>query len=472
LTTNRPVTTAAPIGQRPDLRRAYLVLAIVGLTSFQTSMNLSIIFVVFPDLVAEFPKASNAELSWVLSIFAIVGAPTLIFAGAFGEQWGRKRTLLVGIAGFTGVSVLAALAPSPGWIIVARAVLALSASMILPMSATIVLSAFPVSHRGIAAGTWSAIGGVAAAMGPSVGGLLVDRGGWRWAFWLNVPIGVIAFVACWLVLVEFRAETVRRLPDPVGTIALMLGIGGSVYGLVQSSEWGWADPRTTGAIVGGLALIGLVLYRCTRHPVPILELSLFKARAYGFGNVAMLLFSISFFGSQFASVVFLTQVWGYSVRDAGLLSTPVFALTAVMSPVAGRIADRFGEFVLVPLSALLWSAGLFWLAVGLHGGRDLSAWFVGISLAGVGSGLAWGGLFSMVLRHVEPDQFSMAASISQTLQRIGNALGVAVSVTVLGTRANAAIGDPGTFPWVFATAALFGLAAAVASSVARPAVPV
>ncbi|HEV8297528.1 MAG TPA: MFS transporter [Acidimicrobiales bacterium] len=467
MTTESSRVLQEPIGERPDLRRAYLVLCIIGLTSFQTSMNLSIVFVVFPDLVAEFPKASNAELSWVLSIFAIVGAPTLVFAGAFGERWGRKRTLLLGVALFTLTSVLAALAPSPGWIILARAALAIAASMILPMSATLVLREFPMSHRGVASGTWSAIGGVAAAMGPSVGGILVQLGSWRWAFWLNVPIGVVAFVACWIVVQESRDETATRLPDAIGAIGLMLGIGGAVLGLVQSPDWGWADARTVAAIGGGIVLIGAVLVRSIRHPVPILELNLFRARTYGWGNAGMLTFSVSFFATQFTSVVFLTQVWGYSVRDAGLLATPVFALTALMSPVAGRIADRFGEFILVPVSTAVWSVGVLWLALTLGGERDMTAWFVGISIAGVGSGLSWGGLFSMVLRRMPAERFAMAASISQTLQRIGNALGVAVAVTVLGSRANASRGEPGPFPRVFATAALFGALTAASSIAAR-----
>lgn len=455
------------VGEPVDLRRAYLVLAVVGLTSFQTSMNLSIVFVVFPDLVKDFPHAGNAQLSWVLNVFSIVGAPTLVIAGAIGERWGRKRTLLTGVVGFTVVSVLGALAPGPDTLIAVRALLALSASLILPMSATIVLREFPVSHRGIAAGTWSAIGGVAAAMGPSVGGFLVQQGGWRWAFWLNVPIGVVAFASCLFVLRESRDESAPRVPDVVGTLALMAGIGAAVFALVQSTTWGWSDTRILTALVVGGALLVFMLYRCTRHPAPALELDLFRERTYGLGNIAMLTFSISFFASQFISVLFLTQVWGYDVRDAGLLATPVFALTAAMSPVAGRIGDRYGDEALVAPAALCWTVGIAVLAFGLGGERNLPVWFAGITIAGIGSGLTWGGLFATVLRNVAPDRFAMAASISQTLQRIGNALGVAVAVTLLGDRASAAVGEAGAIPGVFVMCAAFGLATAVVMGVLR-----
>jgi EmrB/QacA subfamily drug resistance transporter len=455
------------VGEPTDLRRAYLVLAVVGLTSFQTSMNLSIVFVVFPDLVKDFPNAGNAQLSWVLNIFSIVGAPTLVIAGALGERWGRKRTLLTGVVAFTVTSVFGALAPGPNALIVVRAVLALSASLILPMSATIVLREFPVSHRGIAAGTWSAIGGVAAAMGPSVGGFLVQQGGWRWAFWLNVPIGIVAFFACLLVLRESRDDNAPRVPDVIGTLALMAGIGATVFALVQSTTWGWDDKRTLFALGAGVVLLAYMLYRCTRHPAPAIELDLFRERTYGLGNIAMLTFSISFFASQFVSVLFLTQVWGYDVRDAGLLATPVFALTALMSPVAGRIGDRYGDEALVAPAALCWTAGIAVLAFGLDGDRNLPLWFVGITIAGIGSGLTWGGLFATVLRHVVPDRFAMAASISQTLQRIGNALGVALAVTVLGDRASGSLGVAGTFPRVFLMCAVFGFVTAVVMAVLR-----
>src|SRR5690349_10920935 len=190
----------------PDLRRAYLVLGVVGIGSFLTAMSLSIAFVVYPDLVDEFPNSSNSTLSWVLNVFTIVGAPLFVLGSVAGERYGRKRVMVVGLVGFTVTSVLAALSPGPGWLIAARAAQAVFTAMILPMTATIILNAFPESHRGIGAASWSAIGGVAASMGPSLGGWLIDTWSWRAAFWLNVPIGIVAVIATVAVLEESKSD--------------------------------------------------------------------------------------------------------------------------------------------------------------------------------------------------------------------------------------------------------------------------
>ena len=425
----------------PDLRRAYLVLVVVGMGSFLTAMSLSIVFVVYPDLVDEFPHSSNSTLSWVLNVFTIVGAPLFILGSVVGERYGRKRTLVVGLIGFTAASVLAALAPTPGWLIGARAIQAVFTALILPMTATIILNAFPESHRGTAAAGWSAIGGVAASLGPSLGGWLVDTWSWRAAFWINVPTGLVATIAAVVVLDESKNDNAPRLPDVIGMFALMGGVALLVFGLVQSGQWGWTSSSVLASIVAGAALLLLLVYRSGHHPVPLIDLTLFRSRTYSFGNISMLMFALSYFGTQFGAVLFLRQIWGFSLLDAGLLSTPVFAFTALFSLAAGRISDRFGDEKLSAPAVAIWTIGVGLLAFGLHGQRNMVLWFTATSIAGAGAGLAWGGIFALVLRRVEPERMSLAASITQTLQRIGNALGVAVAVTILGSRVSATLSD-------------------------------
>jgi EmrB/QacA subfamily drug resistance transporter len=433
------VSTAEEI--EPDLRRAYLVLGVVGIGSFLTAMSLSIVFVVYPDLVDEFPNSSNSTLSWVLNVFTIVGAPLFVLGSVAGERYGRKRTMVLGLVGFTVTSVLAALAPGPGWLIVARALQAVFTALILPMTATIILNAFPEAHRGVGAASWSAIGGVAASTGPSLGGWLIDTWSWRAAFWLNVPIGIAATIATVAVLDESKSEEAPPVPDVVGMFALMGGVGLLVFGLVQSSEWGWASGSVIASMAAGAALIALLIHRSTRHPVPLIDLRLFRSRTYSFGNISMFMFALSFFGTQFGAIVFLRQVWGYDLLDAGLLSTPVFAFTALFSLAAGRISDRFGDEKLGAPAVAVWTIGVALLAIGLRDHRNMALWFSATSIAGAGAGLTWGGLFALVLRRVEPEHMSLAASITQTLQRLGNALGVAVAVTILGSRVGTTLGD-------------------------------
>lgn len=451
----------------PDLRRAYLVLAVVGIAGFQTSMALSIIFVAYPDIRAAFPGSSPVVLSWILNVFSIVGAPTMMLGSAFSERVGRKRSMLLGVSLFTAVSVVAALATAPALLIAARAVMAIAASLILPVSAALILREFPASHRGVAMGFWSAAGGIAGALGPSLGGWLIDRGGWQWAFWINVPLGAVSFVAGALVLRESKEEVRRPWPDALGALLLMLGVGAIVLGLVQTREWGWADPRELTVLAVGLALVALLVHRSRTHPEPILRLHLFRVRSYRLGNVMMLFFALSFFGFQFVSVQMLTGPWGFDIGRAGLLATPIFVLIAVMGPLAGRFTDRYGNGLLAPC-ALVWVVSLAVFAALVDGERDLRLWWAFVLIGGAGSGFVWGALFAMIMQQLPADDFSNGASVTQTLQRIGNALGVAVMVTVLDT--TLVRGRIASFPEAFAVLAVLGaVATGVGFLAARPA---
>jgi EmrB/QacA subfamily drug resistance transporter len=450
-------------------QRGYVVLAVVGLSSFQTAMSLSIIFVVFPDLADSYPDTSAAGLSWVVTAFTIVGASTLVVGSAIGERMGRTRTVMTGTAIFTLASAVAAVAPNVPVLVAARALQAIGASLTLPSGAAIVMDAFPTAQRGNAIATWSAIGAVAASMGPSVGGFLVDAGGWRWAFWLNLPVGAVALVAQRLVLVDDRPTRRPPLPDGVGVLVLLGGVSALVLGLVQSDDWGWGDVRTLGALAVGTALVGLLAARCRTHPRPVVDPRLVRYRSYTLGNLAILLFSTSFFGYQFAAVLFLTKAWGYSIREAGLLVTPVFLLTGVMSVVAGRVGARGGYPANVVVGTLLWSGALVGLAAVVDDERAVGTWLLSATAAGLGSGLLWGSLFGIIVRDLDTEQLSLGASVNQTLQRLGNALGVAIGVTILGT---VAADEVGTFPAVFVVQGTLAMLGAVAALVAaRPVSP-
>ncbi len=415
------------------MRRAWQVLVVVSLASFQTAMALSIIFVVFADLQDSFPDAGSAELSWVINSFSIVGASTLVLGGVLGERWGRRRTLLAGIVVFTSASVMAALAPNPGVLIGARALQGIGASLSLPAGAAIVIDAFPLSRRGTGVGTWSALGAAAAAMGPSVGALLVHAGDWRWAFWLNVPFGLIALVFIGRVIDEHRSEQPAELPDPLGAVMLLAGVGGLVFALVQSREWTWASPWVLATLVAGLGVLVLLARRSRRHRYPILDPDLFRYRSFRLGNLGMLVFAISFFGHQLVGVEYLTRVWDLTVFQAGMLLTPVFVFTGVLSALSGRWADRWGPSKFVFTGSVLWTVGMGWQWLTLSEGRDVGMWLPSVTMAGVGSGLVWGSLFAVMVSDLPSHHLSSGSSVAQTTMRIGNAFGVAMAVTIIGS---------------------------------------
>jgi len=414
-------------------RQAWLVLGGVSLTSFQTALSLSVIFIVFPELSDAFPEASNAQLSWVINVFSIVGAAALVLAGAIGERIGRKKIILWGTAAFSAASALAALAPNVTILILARVAQALASVTTLPAGAATIIAAFPRHRRGTAIGTWSAAGGVAAAMGPSLGGILIDLGGWQAAFWINVPMGAIAFVAAWLVIPEYRLKTKELLPDPLGSGVLALGVSGIVLAIVQTQEWQWQDARTITVGLAGVAAVVWLLLRSRRHQSPILDLRLFHYPSFAFGNISMTLLSFGFFAFQFSGILFLTDIWDYGVREAGLLSTPIFACTAMGSSVAGRLTDRFGAARVVVPGGILWLAGIGLLGLSVSQTRDLGLWLTGVSLGGIGSGLMWGGVFAAVVIDLPEHFIALGTSVTQTLMRIGTSIGVAVAVTIIGT---------------------------------------
>ena len=211
-------------------------------------------------------------------------------------------------------------------------------------------------------------------MGPFFGGLLIDAGGWQWAFWINVPMGALAVIAGIIVIPEYRIKTKELLPDPFGSAILALSVSALVFAIVQTSEWQWLDYRTISIAIAGVAGITWLVRRSASQPSPILDLRLFSFHSFAFGNISMTLLAFGFFAFQFSSIQFLTEVWGYEVRDAGLLSTPIFACTAVGSWLAGRLTDRFGAAKVVLPGGVLWLIGIGWLSLLAGDTRDIALW--------------------------------------------------------------------------------------------------
>ncbi len=453
----------------PSMRRAWTVLAAVGFTNFQMAMTLSMAFVVFPDLERDFPEASSATLSWALNIFTIVGASTLVLGAALARRWGDKLALLTGTGLFTLSSIAAALSPGVALLIACRTGQALGSSLIIPSGAAILYREFPLAKRGLAITSQAAVGAVGAAAGPSLGGFLIDAGSWRWAFWLNLPLGLAAFVVVASIVKDVPVRSTLRLPDAASSVLLTGGVGLAVLALVQSPAWGWGDPRTLASLVAGLALLVGVVRRSVNHPRPLLELALFRDIRFGVGNTALLLLSVSFFGFLLTSVLFLTDVWDYSIQRAGLLTTPIFASTAVMSVVSNRVAARVGFRLVLLCGGALWATGTVWLAIGIGPSPAPGSWLAGIFTLGIGSGMLWGSMLAVSLATLPTDALAAATSLSQTLQNIGSTIGVAFMITVLGATA---LGDVGRFPamWIISAVLTF-VAAAVCAAVAidRPA---
>jgi len=454
-------TIAAPVPP-PQSKRPWQVLAIVSAGVFMASLDVTIVNIAFPDIAADFAGTSLASLSWILNAYAIVFAALLVPAGRLADTIGRKRGFLAGLSLFVVASALCAVAVSPGMLIATRVVQAVGAAMLVPTSLALLLPEFPPAKRAVAVGIWGATAGVAAAIGPSLGGLLVEAS-WRWVFFVNVPFGIAAAVAGRRILVEVREDSRSALPDLAGAVMLALAIGLLSLGIVKGPEWGWDSGKVIASFAAAAALTAAFFSRSARHPAPVVELGLLRVRSFASATTAALLFSIAFFAMLLATVLFLTQVWGYSTLKAGLAISPGPLTAAVFSVIAGRLAGRFGQRAVATPGSLIFALGGFlWLESLGPQPNYLADFLPGMIIGGVGVGLTLSTLASAATASLPPDRLATGSGVFQMARQIGAVLGIAILVAILGTPNPA---DPtGTFDNAWAFMILSSLGAGAAAS--------
>ena len=314
---------------------------------FMAFLDATIVTIAIPDIARSFPDAGIDDLSWVLNAYNIVFAAFLVAAGRAADLLGRKRISELGLLVFTAASAACALAPSAELLVAARIVQAIGAAIVVPASLALVMHAFPARERTHAVALWAANAALAAGLGPSVGGVLVDAAGWRAAFLVNIPIGVAAIVLTRRTLVESRAPGKRTLPDLGGALMLAGAVAALVLGVVKGPDWGWDDPRVIGAGLVAVALATLFVRRSARHPAPLLDGALLRIRSLSVANGLMVLAAAAYFGVILNNVLFLTTVWGWSILEAGLAMTPGPIVAAIVAGPVGRLAARIDARLLI-----------------------------------------------------------------------------------------------------------------------------
>lgn len=436
-----------------------LLLTSVGV--YLVALDVSILNVAFGSLVEDFGPDRRTLLSWVFSAYNIVFAAALLTAGRAADRYGRKRVFLLGLGVFAVGSALCAVAPSAGALVAARVVQAVGGALVMPASLALVLPEFAVERRSAAIGIWGAVGGVAAATGPTVGGVLVDQFDWRSVFVVNLPVCVLAMVIGVRFLRESRESSTVGLPDVLGALLAMGGVGLVTLGVVQGEGWGWSSTRVVGSFAVGAALLAAFARRCARHPAPVLDLALLRLRFFTAANVTALVFSMAFFAMFFTNIQFLQDVWGYSVIGSGLAMSPGPLLAAAFSAPAGRLAQRHGhERVIVPGIALF-TAGIAIQLVG--SGAEASYWstyFPATVLTGIGVGLTISTVGSASNAYLPPDRFAMGSAFNATCRQVGAALGIA-AVTALRAGTDAGdgllVGFDRSWTFIVVTAVLSGV---------------
>jgi EmrB/QacA subfamily drug resistance transporter len=414
------------------MERRWQVLLVTSAAAFMSFLDVTIVNIAFPDLHASFPDVPLAHLSWVLNAYNVVFAASLVPAGRLADRYGRKRAFFAGITIFLAASVMCGAAWNVDVLIAARAVQAIGGAMLVPTSLSLILPEFPLGKRATATALWGATGAVAAATGPSLGGLLVDWQSWRWVFFVNLFIGIPAIAFGARLLHESRDEH-ARFPDPIGILLFAVAIGSLALGLVEGPVWGWGSARVVACFALSAILLPLFVIRSARHPNPVFELQLFRVRSFAVANAGVFLFSAGFYAVLLCNVLFLTGVWHYSVLQAGVALTPGPLMAALAAPIGGRLSDRFGQRVVAVPGGIFFAAGVlfFVLQTGAHPAYG-SSFLPGMLLTGTGVGLSFSAYGSAAVAELARERFATGSAINATARQIGAVVGIAVLIAILG----------------------------------------
>lgn len=414
--------------------RAWWALATAASAFMLTSINVTGTNIAFPSIEAEFSDTARSTLAWALSGYGIVLASFMVLGGRIADRTGRRRVFFIGLGVFLVGSLGCAAAPAAWAFIAGRVVQGLGGALLVPSSLAMVLPLFPASRRTSAVATWAASGSVGAAIAPSLSAFVVDLTSWRFVYLLAVPVIVAVAFAGPRLLAESSdpSSTGTRLDllgVPVGTAA----IGLLALSIIQGPSWGWLGAGTLAALGGAAVLFPLFIVRSLRHPAPLLDLRMFKVRTVWSANLANVFMSMMGLSIWLVWPLFLTQIWGYSLLEAGLAITPGPVCSAFVGVLAGRLADRHGPRVLIavgsvfPILSMLW---MVWRFGPEH--HYFSVFLPATVLFSLGFGLTFSPLNGAALRGVEPAVFGQVNAAFNTVRNLGGALGVAIVVALLG----------------------------------------
>jgi EmrB/QacA subfamily drug resistance transporter len=435
LTLERTVLEAemTPSPAAPPARRvrAGWTFAIVSVALFMVTLDNLVVSTALPTIRVDL-GASLESLEWTVNAYTLAFAVLLLTGAALGDRFGRRRMFGLGVALFTVSSAAAALAPTTGALVAARAAQGIGAAIVLPLTLTLLSAAVPAEKRGLALGAWSGISGLGVALGPVVGGAVVDGISWHWIFWINVPIG--------LVLVPLSRRFLAESHGPAGRLDLpgiaLAGTGllGVVYGIVRGEALGWTSATILGSIGAGLALLVAFVAWERRAPAPMLPLRFFRSRAFSATNASSLAMFFGVFGSIFLLSQFFQTTQGLSPLESGLRVLPWTIMPMFVAPVAGVLSDRIGARPLMATGLALQAIAIGWLAAVTTPEVAYSALLAPFVLAGTGMALVFAPAANSVLSSVRPEEAGQASGATNAIRELGGVLGVAVLASVFTAR--------------------------------------
>jgi EmrB/QacA subfamily drug resistance transporter len=411
--------------------------------------------------------ASLGALEWTVNAYTLTFAVLLLSAAALGERFGRKRLFITGLAIFTLSSAAAAMAPSIDWLVAARALQGVGAAILIPLTLTLLSAAVAPERRGMALGIWGAVGGLAVAIGPLVGGAVVESASWQWIFWLNVPVGLALLPVAAAKLRESRGSASRL--DLVGLGLASAGLFGVVLGLVRGDQHGWTSISVLPALLLGTALVVAFVIWEMKAPEPMLPLRLFRSRTFTMTNVASLLMFFGMFGSIFLLAQFLQTVQHYSPLSAGIRTLPWTAMPLLIAPIAGSLSDRIGGRPLLAAGLTLQAVGLGWLATVVNPTVPYLTLVPAFVVSGIGMSLFFAPVANVVLGSVRREEEGIASGANNAIRELGGVFGIAVLGAVFSSSGGYSTGS--SFVSGLAPAVWVGAAAVAAAGVAALFIP-
>lgn len=411
--------------QRSGNRSAATVL-VVSSAAFLASLDLFIVNIAFPDIRQAFAVGDLGAMSWILNGYTLVFAAFLSPAGRLGDRYGHRPVFLWGLAVFTLGSAACGISVSFASLIACRVAQALGAALLMPSSLALLMAAVPASRRAIAVSTWSAVAAMAAALGPPVGGLLVELS-WRWIFFVNVPVGMLALAAGPWVLVR-SAAVGTGIPDLLGALSLVLGVGALVWALIELPAAGWNATRVVLAAVTAMCAMALAVWRSLRHPTPALDLAAVRIVPMWSSCLALMLFAAAFAAMLLGSVMLLTSVWGKTPAAAGLCLSPGPAMVVLVSlTISGRLIDRVGVGVVAAVGATLYATGIvIWLCRITVEPHYVADFLPGQLFTGAGVGLVIPSLSAVTGLALPAQRWGAGSALTNTARQLGTVLGTAV----------------------------------------------
>ena len=447
--------------------RTIWTFVITSVALFMTSLDNLVVTTALPVIRVHL-HASLSSLEWTVNAYTLTFAVLLLTGASLGERFGRRRMFLIGLTIFTLGSAAAALAPTAGWLIVARALQGSGSAIVTPLTLTLLSAAVSVERRGAALGAWGAVAGLAISSGPLVGGAVVQGWSWQTIFWINVPIGLLLLPLAWRGLAESHGPATRL--DVPGVTLASTGLFGLVLGMVRANALGWTSSYVLTSLAVGAALMVAFVGWELRTEQPMLPMRLFRSRGFSAANAASVLMFFGMFGAIFLLSQALQTMQGYSPLGAGLRMLPWTGMPIVFAPIAGILADRIGARPVVFVGLALQAIGLAWLAEVMSPTTAFLHLVPALAVSGIGMAMFFAPTAALVLGTVRREEEGIASGAANALREVGGVFGVAVLASVFASHGGYA--TPHTFalglrPAVEVGAAVVGLAALILLLVPR-----